>query len=232
LGSRLVGAPKPWAHASPRSRAAEQGWWSSGFRLPAGAELRSRDSGQAQGKGGEVANLAGDTLDEVIAATTGAVIRCGRPAPAVLVASPLWLVPCVSITAPRSHFSVGRWFGRVGRPGGRRSRPPRRRRRPWGCQSGRRPARCAAPPPQAASSSRPATAASPPARRQAPPMGHLPLGWREDVETVTAGPSRVQAGSRQEEWRDGVRGSCDTLGLPIVVALMHKLFRWSRGRGR
>jgi hypothetical protein len=53
------------------------------------------DSGQAQGKGGEVANLAGDTLDEVIAATTGAVTRCGGPAPAVLVASPLWLVPCV-----------------------------------------------------------------------------------------------------------------------------------------
>jgi hypothetical protein len=118
------------------------------WRLPSYApELNHVETVWAnpKGKGGELANLAGDTLDQVIVAATGR----SRPgtatlAPAVLVPSPLRLVPVVSSAGP-GPVRVGRLIGRAGRPGARRSTPPRRRRRPWGCRSGRCAGSCAAP---------------------------------------------------------------------------------------
>jgi hypothetical protein len=118
------------------------------WRLPSYApELNPVEAlwANLKGKGGELANFAGDTLDQVAAADTGG----SRPgtatlARAVLVPSPLRLVPVVSSTAPRP-FSVGRLIGRAGRPGARRSTPPRRGWRPRGCRSGRCVGSCAAP---------------------------------------------------------------------------------------
>jgi hypothetical protein len=118
------------------------------WRLPSYApELNYAETVWAnpKGKGGELANLAGDTLDQVIVAATGG----SRPgtatlAPAVLVPWPLRFVPVVSSTGP-GPVSVGRLIGRTGRPGARRSTPARRGWRPRGCRSGRCAGSCAAP---------------------------------------------------------------------------------------
>jgi hypothetical protein len=118
------------------------------WRLPSYApELNYAETVWAnpKGKGGELATSPATPSTR----SSWPPLGGSRPgtatlAPAVLVPSPLRLVPVVSSTGPEP-VSVGRLIGRAGRPGARRSTPPRRRWRPWGCRSGRCAGSCAAP---------------------------------------------------------------------------------------